>query len=226
MSFLLFRGPCQQFNVSLFQLCSEETGRHTHIFTSHHKNIAVISIFELQPNSCCLTCFADEGYMEWVSKFVSTNKGESFTLKKPAGARLTIGDLHDTIYRGKDDELYEWEQFYLPETVKMQVVGVVENTLCLCDQLVLMTCKDRKVYAYDGEKLHEVAQSLDQLCYKNIVYPSQITYYKGEAFKDMVRTDKLDEEHRKLVTENKSEILENLKLIRGNRWVYLSLKHS
>ncbi|XP_026204790.1 uncharacterized protein LOC113154676 isoform X2 [Anabas testudineus] len=189
------RGPCQQFNVSLFQLCSEET---------------------------------DEGYMEWVSKFVSTNKGESFTLKKPAGARLTIGDLHDTIYRGKDDELYEWEQFYLPETVKMQVVGVVENTLCLCDQLVLMTCKDRKVYAYDGEKLHEVAQSLDQLCYKNIVYPSQITYYKGEAFKDMTEKDweevrrgnvgkRLDEEHRKLVTENKSEILENLKLIRGNR---------
>ncbi|AWP04897.1 Hypothetical protein SMAX5B_016246 [Scophthalmus maximus] len=45
----------------------------------------------------------------------------------------------------------------------MQVFGVVEGTSCPYGQLVLMTCEDKRLYSYDGEELHVVALSLDQL---------------------------------------------------------------
>lgn len=119
---------------------------------------------------------------------MSTFKGETCRLKSPADTTLTIGDLDDTIYRGKNQVANGWGKFYLPERVNMQVVGVVEGTAYPCDQLVLMTCKDRKLYAYDGEELHMVASSLEQLFKKGIQYPATKSYYHGEAFKHMVRS--------------------------------------
>uniref|UniRef100_A0A8P4FZ36 Uncharacterized protein n=1 Tax=Dicentrarchus labrax TaxID=13489 RepID=A0A8P4FZ36_DICLA len=112
-------------------------------------------------------------------------KHKKFTLESPAGAIMKIGDLEDTIYRGKHDEVNGWGKFFLPEIVRMQVVGVVKGTSCPCDQLVLMTCEDRKMYAYDGEELHEVASSFEQLCAEGIEYPASRSYYEGEAFKHM-----------------------------------------
>uniref|UniRef100_A0A8D0ALA2 Uncharacterized protein n=1 Tax=Sander lucioperca TaxID=283035 RepID=A0A8D0ALA2_SANLU len=132
----------------------------------------------IHPNSSCLSLVADpdyqKDYLKWVSVFVSKNKN-AITLKNPAGARLKMGGLEDTVYKGND--------------VKMEVVGVVEGTSCPCDQLVLMTCEDRKVYAFDGEEeeLHMVAESLEELSEKGLKYPASQSYYKGEAFKDMVR---------------------------------------
>uniref|UniRef100_A0A8C9XCV4 Uncharacterized protein n=1 Tax=Sander lucioperca TaxID=283035 RepID=A0A8C9XCV4_SANLU len=161
-------------------------------------------------------------YLKWVSVFVSKYGTQTFTLRSPAGARLKIGGLKDTDYN--DEKLIGWRNFYLPEIVKMEVVGLVEGTSYPCDQLVLMTCEDRKVYAFDGEEeeLHMVAKSLEKLGEKGLKYPSSESYYKGEAFKYMTEEDwdevknsdvgqKLDEEHRKLVEEKKSELLENLK---------------
>uniref|UniRef100_A0A665TTC3 Uncharacterized protein n=1 Tax=Echeneis naucrates TaxID=173247 RepID=A0A665TTC3_ECHNA len=122
-----------------------------------------------------------------VSQFVITNKNKKIKLKNPAGAILRVAGLEDTIYRGKNEEVNGWGKFYLPEIVNMQVLGVVEGTSCTCDQLVLMTCEDKNLYAYDGEKLHLVASSLQQLDEKKIDYPASKTYYNGEAFQDMVR---------------------------------------
>ncbi|XP_038580021.1 uncharacterized protein LOC119906758 isoform X2 [Micropterus salmoides] len=148
-----------------------------------------------------------------------------FILKKPAGATFIEGGLNDTIYRDRPDEVNGWGKFYLPDIVSMQVVGVVEGTSCPCDQLVLMTCEDKKLYAYDGEELHQVASSMDTLLQKGeIEYPSSISYYYGEAFKDMTEEDwdkvregpvgkSLDKAHHKLVTELKPGLLENLKII-------------
>lgn len=109
-------------------------------------------------------------------------------LNQPPGAILIIGDLSDTIYSEKAEEVNGWGKFYLPHIVKMQVLGVVEGTSCHCEELVLMTCEDKKVYAYDGEELHEVASNLHELCVEGIEYPASKTYYNGEAFKDMVRS--------------------------------------
>lgn len=109
-------------------------------------------------------------------------------LKKPSGADLWIEELENTKYNGDDDEVNAWGKFYLPEIVKMQVIGVVKGTSCPCDELVLMTCEDKKLYGYDGEELHLVASSFLELCDKTIEYPASKRYYNGEAFKDMVRS--------------------------------------
>ncbi|TDH04388.1 hypothetical protein EPR50_G00151390 [Perca flavescens] len=163
--------------------------------------------------------------LKWVSDFVSDYRHKTVSLINPSGAKLTIGDLEDTMYRGKNDEVNGWGKFYLPEKVTMEVIGVVEGTSCPCDELVLMICcEDAQVYAYDGEEeeLHLVASSLDQVLHVGIEYPATTSYYKGEAFKDMTEEDwaevrkgdvgkRLDEEHHQLVMSKKSELLKNLK---------------
>jgi len=169
-------------------------------------------------------CNRKEGadYLEWVLDFVSAFKHKSINLKYPAGATLRIGGLEDTIYKDADDEVNAWGKFYLPKMVQMHVVGVVEGTSSPCDQLVLMTCEDKNLYAYDGEELHLVASSWDQLNDKKIEYPAMKSYYNGEAFQDMTQNDwtdvrkgavgrSLDQEHQKLVKENKSALLKCLK---------------
>lgn len=157
---------------------------------------------------------------------MSTWKRKTCALKNPAGATWLIGDLDDTVYRGKHSVVDGWGKFYLPEIVSMQVVGVVEGTSFPCDQLVLMTCEDGKMYAYDGEELHLVASSLEQLFESGIEYPASKSYYNGEAFKDMTEKDwdkvrkgavgkSLDQAHHKLVTAEKSKFLEQLKSSSG-----------
>lgn len=125
--------------------------------------------------------------MTWVSKLVSQHKGQRFSLNNPAGATFIFGDLDCTIYRDKRDELDGWGKFYLPKEVSMQVVGIVMGISGPCDQLVLMTCEDKMLYAYDGEELHKVASSLQKLEINGLEYPAFERYYLGEAFKDMVR---------------------------------------
>ncbi|KAL4008966.1 hypothetical protein ACER0C_002818 [Sarotherodon galilaeus] len=169
-------------------------------------------------------CEEAEGvkYLKMVSSLVSKYKDVEANLENPAGAMLKIAGLEDTMYRGKHDELNDWGRFYLPKIVKMQVIGVVEGTSCPCDELVLMTCEDKKLYAYDGEELHLVASSFQELLDKGIEYPASKSYYNGEAFKDMTEKDwravkmggvgrKLEGEHQKLVKETKSAFLKSLK---------------
>ncbi|XP_067467529.1 uncharacterized protein [Thunnus thynnus] len=178
-----------------------------------------------------LQCNGKKGaeYLAWVSQFVSTYKHKSLTLKNPAGATLRIGGLDDTIYKDADAKVNGWGKFYLPDIVHMQVVGVVEDTSCPCDP-VLMTCEDKNLYAYDGEELHLVASSLKRLCDKKIEYPASKRYYKGEAFKDMTEEDwakvksgpvgrRLAQEHHTRVIADKSRFLENLKMARQRRGV-------
>ncbi|XP_037651978.1 uncharacterized protein LOC119503969 isoform X2 [Sebastes umbrosus] len=169
-------------------------------------------------------------YLTQVSDYVSMHRHKTLDLENPPGATLTIGDLDDTIYSEEEDEVNGWGKFYLPEIVSMQVVGVVEGTSCPSDQLVLMTCEDRKVYAYDGEKLHLVASSMRQLQRNGIEYPAPKRYYEGEAFKHKTEEDwaevqkRLDQQFHELVMSKKSELvmskkselLENLKLLKQN----------
>ncbi|XP_030268530.1 uncharacterized protein LOC115579149 [Sparus aurata] len=160
-------------------------------------------------------------YPTEVSNFVLEHRGNSYNLKNPAGAIWKVGGVDDTVYKGNHSEVDEWGKFYLRDEVSMQVVGVVTGKSCPCDQLVLMTCKDGKFYAYDGEELHVVASSLEQLAKTGIEYPAKESYYNGEAFKHMTEKDwdkvrkgavgkRLDEAHRKLVTAEKSKFLANL----------------
>lgn len=119
---------------------------------------------------------------------MSTKKHQTYKLKSPAGATWTVGDLDDTIYKDDSDALYSWENFYLKNEVVMRVLGVVEGSPFPAEQLVLMTCEDRKIYAYDEDNLHLVALNLERLCYEGINFPPLMSYYYGEAFKDVVRS--------------------------------------
>ncbi|XP_063755313.1 uncharacterized protein LOC134874939 isoform X2 [Eleginops maclovinus] len=171
----------------------------------------------------------EKDYLEWVSDLVSKKcRHNIFELKKPAGATLKIGPLKDTIYSGEHKVVNEWGKFYLPEIVRMQVVGVVEGTSCPSDELVLMTCEDEKLYAYDGEELHLVASDLKQLVEEGISYPASKTYYKGEAFRDMTEEYwakvwksptgmRLKQAHHEQVQGHKAKCLEYLKATAARR---------
>uniref|UniRef100_A0A3Q3IE62 Uncharacterized protein n=1 Tax=Monopterus albus TaxID=43700 RepID=A0A3Q3IE62_MONAL len=149
-----------------------------------------------------------------VPDFVTTHRHKILPLQSPPGARLRIAGLEDTIYRDDDYEVKSWGAFYLPDIVNMQVFGVVEGISCPCDQLILMTCEDKKVYAYDGDELHVVASSTQQLQDEGIEYPASETYYDGEAFRHM---------YDKLVAKIKPKFLENLRITRQKRSEYLCL---
>ncbi|KAM6899573.1 uncharacterized protein FYW49_017656 [Xenentodon cancila] len=149
-------------------------------------------------------------YLKWVTDAITKYRDKTFSLTSPPGATLTFGNIEDTMYKDSPDEVNGWGKFFLPKTVQMQVVGYVEGTPYPCDQLVLMTCEDKKIYAYDEEELHLVATTWEELLEKGIDYPASKSYYSGEAFKDMTREDwdkirkgpvgrRLDEEHRKFV---------------------------
>lgn len=97
--------------------------------------------------------------------------------------KFKVGSLSDTCYKDKPDILEKWEQYYLPDHMLMEVIGVIES-----NELVLMVCEDAKVYAYDDEYLHLVAQNLKELLYCGVQYPGIKQYYYGQAFEDMVST--------------------------------------
>uniref|UniRef100_A0A3Q2FGU3 Uncharacterized protein n=1 Tax=Cyprinodon variegatus TaxID=28743 RepID=A0A3Q2FGU3_CYPVA len=157
-----------------------------------------------------------------VLEFVDHNRERRFFLNNPPGSKLRIARLEDTFYKDKPDEVRGCSMFYLPEEVEMQVIGVIEGTSCPSDELLLMTCENGRLYAFDGEELHMVASSLLQLEYGHIEYPSTESYYNGQAFENMTEEDwaevkqgavgkKLDQEHEKLVESKKEKFLENLK---------------
>uniref|UniRef100_A0A3P9CG07 Uncharacterized protein n=1 Tax=Maylandia zebra TaxID=106582 RepID=A0A3P9CG07_9CICH len=161
-----------------------------------------------------------EKYLKWVKDFVSKNKSMCVHLKKPSGADLWIEELENTKYNGDDDEVNAWGKFYLPEIVKMQVIGVVKGTSCPCDELVLMTREDKKLYGYDGEELHLVASSFLELYWGCLVLEINHLSFSlyccvfcltEEDWKKVKMSDvgrKLQEEHKKLVNETQSAFVQ------------------
>uniref|UniRef100_A0A667WN43 Uncharacterized protein n=1 Tax=Myripristis murdjan TaxID=586833 RepID=A0A667WN43_9TELE len=117
----------------------------------------------------------------------------------------------------KDEE--EWGDFYLPDEVNMLVLDTVSISKGCCPELTLMTCENKKVYAYDGEDLHMVASSMEELFVKGLKHPGSERFYRGEPFKQMKDWDqvresavgkKLDEEQLKLVKAAKSTFMKCL----------------
>lgn len=117
---------------------------------------------------------------------MAANRGQRIPLKKPAGAKLRIADVGDSVYRGDEDQVYAWDNYFLPQTVHMQVFAVVEGVSCLAEQLILMTCEDKQVYVHDDEGLHLVALTLEELLKEGLKCPAYKNYYDGDAFNHMV----------------------------------------
>uniref|UniRef100_A0A3B5R1F3 Uncharacterized protein n=1 Tax=Xiphophorus maculatus TaxID=8083 RepID=A0A3B5R1F3_XIPMA len=129
-------------------------------------------------------CFSSQIPDVLVSKIVSENRGKEMPLPYPDGPKLTVGPVEDTEYHDRPAVVNAWGKFYLPKTTKMEVIGYVEGTSYPCDQLVLMTCEDQKVYGFDGDELHLVASCLNHMFTEGIADPALQSYYHGEPFKD------------------------------------------
>lgn len=102
-----------------------------------------------------------------------------------ASAVLIFGPLEDTEYKDKPGEVHGCSKFYLPTPGDMEVVGYAVNTPYPCDQLILLVHEDEKLYGYDGDEVHLLANSLKQLIETGLRYPPAESYYYNEAFKNV-----------------------------------------
>uniref|UniRef100_A0A1A8KLB4 US22 family protein n=1 Tax=Nothobranchius kuhntae TaxID=321403 RepID=A0A1A8KLB4_NOTKU len=164
-------------------------------------------------------------YLDQVSRFVSERRSTTFILTNPAGATLTLGPMKDTEYKDKPEEVNGCSKFYLPTKLQFQVIGYVEGVSFTCEQLILMINENGEFYGYDGDQMHLVASSIEELIQNGLDYPSSKSYYYGEAFKDMTQEDwekvrssplgqRLDKEHRELVASQKSRVSEIMRIKR------------
>lgn len=121
-----------------------------------------------------------------LSRLASQHLNVKIPLTNPHGSSWRIGGLEDTIYSDNPQEVEEWGKFYLPEYVKMEVLGTVEDMPCQGTQLVIVVGEDGHIYGHDDQTLHLVASSITELCTSGIQYPGIKTFYRGECFKNMV----------------------------------------
>uniref|UniRef100_A0AAY5KNH9 Uncharacterized protein n=1 Tax=Esox lucius TaxID=8010 RepID=A0AAY5KNH9_ESOLU len=182
--------------------------------------------------------WVDEQYLEKVAASVSELQGKRMNIKvKDMGDfKFTIGGLDNTSYKGDEDQTEDWENAFLPNSVKMEVLGVVKNLVFPneCVQLVIMLCEDRQVYAYDGEEMHLVALRLEDLLDSGLQYPGIQTFNYGQRFENMTTKEwkKLkpehnteDEKHLTLIKSMETEFLESMrKLMIDQGQVYFHFK--
>uniref|UniRef100_A0A3B1JX65 Uncharacterized LOC111197155 n=2 Tax=Astyanax mexicanus TaxID=7994 RepID=A0A3B1JX65_ASTMX len=165
-------------------------------------------------------------YLEEIGSFVSKHSGAKIKLKKVERYNFRVGSLKDTSYKNTD-LLQEWEQFYLPDEMKMVVIGVLEDFPCGEDsaELVLMVCEDGNVFAYEDERLHLVASSLKELFESGVQFPGSKYYYRGQSFEDMTKDDwnevkqskeamEKHKKHQDMLESIKPTLLKNLEIIK------------
>ncbi|XP_039595791.1 uncharacterized protein LOC120517495 [Polypterus senegalus] len=109
---------------------------------------------------CKLTLCSD--YLDQVSQLVLKHRGKQVPLKIFGGLPLEIGILDDTVLFGREEMLEAWSCLYLPQKVKMAVLGFVDNlpSMALGLQCIVLACSDGSVYVYENEELHHLGKSL------------------------------------------------------------------
>lgn len=96
-----------------------------------------------------------------------------------------VGAFEDVISTEEKEDL---EECYLPDHMRMEVLGKVKHIGRGIDFILLM-CEDAKVYAYTEDELHLVAESSKQLSDEGITFPSKEVYHYGQAFEDMTEEE-------------------------------------
>lgn len=137
-----------------------------------------------------LLIFFEDGcvYLATVANVVKACSGALIPLARPKTSHLRVCGQDDTVYCGNEDQLESWEDHYLPERMKMQVIGAIDDFPCdaFCRQLVLLLCEDGNIYAYEDEVLHLVAKSLSELFESGMTFPGIESFNLGECFEDYV----------------------------------------
>ncbi|XP_068119888.1 uncharacterized protein [Hyperolius riggenbachi] len=105
-----------------------------------------------------------------VSNFVKDHEKARVPLGGNSKMYLRLCDLSGTEYMGRNYMLKSWEELYLPETTKMEVLGTLESTFGIlpCPQWIVLVGEDRHVYAYEDEKIHQIAENLQALVLSGI----------------------------------------------------------
>ncbi|XP_053469790.1 uncharacterized protein LOC128600985 [Ictalurus furcatus] len=171
-------------------------------------------------------------YLQKIRKVASDNRGSEIKLKKVEEYSFKVGTLEETSYKDEPDMVDEWEQFYLPEHMFMEVIGVFEEFPCCSPNgdLVLMVCEDEKVFAFEDETLHLVSNNLEELFKNGLQFPGTEQYYRGQTFEDMTEEDwdrvresdglkEKRKEHQELLESMKDSFLNNLNIIMGRKRV-------
>ncbi|KAM9434262.1 uncharacterized protein Hap1MRO34_002100 isoform 2-T2 [Clarias gariepinus] len=167
-------------------------------------------------------------YLQKIRDVVDKHKGSQIKLQKVGIFSFKVGFLAQTSYRDTPEMLEEWEEFYLPDQVSMEVIGVLEKFRCESsrNELVLMVCEDEKVYGYADNRLHLVANSLKELFKDGLQFPGIKQYYRGQSFEDMsdAEWDSVNKsevvresvkEHKEMLAYKKDSYLTNLDIIMG-----------
>nr|WJJ61085.1 ORF125 [Acipenserid herpesvirus 1] len=127
-------------------------------------------------------------YLDHLATQVALHRHKTIPIPNLTHHRLRIGNLDDTIYHNRPDELEAWESFYTPDITKMTVLGAFDNfaSLAVGLQLIILAGKDGNVYAYENEVLHLVAENLADLFTVGLTFPGIKTFDYGALFEPMV----------------------------------------
>ncbi|KAK3525081.1 hypothetical protein QTP86_014470 [Hemibagrus guttatus] len=168
-------------------------------------------------------------YLQKIREVASKHRQSKIKLKKMEKYSFKVGSLAETSYKDEPEMLEEWEQFYLPDHMYMEVVGVLEKFPCNSpnDELVLMVCEDGKVYAYEGNRLYLISNTLKDLFERGFHFPGGIKeYYRGQSFEDVTDKEwdkvkkskdvqKAMKDHQETLKCAKDSYLTNLDIIMG-----------
>ncbi|KAK2864887.1 hypothetical protein Q7C36_004041 [Tachysurus vachellii] len=129
-----------------------------------------------------------ETYIQKIRNVALKHSQSSIQLKKYS---VKVGSLAVTAYKDEPKMKEEWEKFYLPDHMYMEVIGVVEKFSGHLpnDGLVLMVCEDGKVFAYNDNTLYHINNNLKELFVHGFKLPGIKSYYHGQSFEDMTAED-------------------------------------
>ncbi|KAL7826767.1 hypothetical protein AOLI_G00319760 [Acnodon oligacanthus] len=109
----------------------------------------------------------------------------------------------------------------------MEVIGFLGEfpSNAASAELVLLVCEDGKVFAYEDERLHLVANNLKELFECGVQFPGAKYYYRGQSFEDMTDDDwdkvkkseaviSSTKEHQDMLQCMKTSYLRNLEIIK------------
>uniref|UniRef100_A0A3B3QQV9 SMI1/KNR4 family protein n=1 Tax=Paramormyrops kingsleyae TaxID=1676925 RepID=A0A3B3QQV9_9TELE len=116
-------------------------------------------------------------------KLVKKYNGLEIKLKEPKGYAVRITDLNGTVYWGRDEMLESWSELYLPESTEMVVIGAIDNFPSLAEglQLIVLVDSQGKVYFYENEVLHLIAESLEDFFEEGAKSPPIKSYEYGQC---------------------------------------------
>ncbi|XP_062393501.1 uncharacterized protein LOC134080900 [Sardina pilchardus] len=126
-------------------------------------------------------------YLKGIKECIQRYRHHIITLKY----EWKIGDFEDTIFKDDKTHLENWQEQYLPDHMRMQVLGTIRDNSCTpgCPEIVLLLCEDRKIFAYRELEMHFLANNLEELFGEGICFPGKKIFHHDQCFEDLTEDD-------------------------------------